>query len=199
MQIQRRDFMMSALSTALATAIGGNAHAKSETLKNETDVVTKMTEAGYNHFILLNKRSSKLYLIQNGDFFFEVPVIFGRNEGHKNRTPSGIFSLTNAFMGASKPLMVFHHDERVAYLLHGVVPGREYALKLDNVAARKLSDGCINVPDEVLPYVLGFARQRAENHPQGLATPFVIIDDRYSPDRFQKSLSGFVPQKYNPD
>lgn len=166
---------------------------------NEHDVINRMAEAGYPNFILLNKKNTKLYIIQNGEFFLETPVIIGRSRARKSITPSGVFSLTNIFQGESQPKMMFYHDATQAYLLHEVVPGREYALKIDGTTAKKLSDGCVNVPLAGLNYILAFARQNARNNPNGWATPFVVMDEEYSKTNFTKIIQGFSPQKYNPD
>lgn len=173
--------------------------AKSSTRKNEQDVILKMAEAGHADFVLLNKKNSMLYMIQDRQFFLETPVIIGRHHAGKSLTPSGIFSLTNVFRGATQPKMMFHHDATSGYLMHEVAKGRESALMIDDARLKRLSDGCVNVPNIVLPYILGFARQKALSHPENLATPLVIMDEKYSAPQFSKELSGFSPQKYNPD
>ena len=167
--------------------------------ENENDVIAQMGNAGYANFLLLNKQTSKLYIIQNSNFFLETPVIIGRSNAQKSLTPSGIFSLRNIFQGATVPKMIFHMNDTMAYALHGVVRGRESALMIDRVTARQLSDGCVNVPDFVLPYVLTFARKEASQNPQGKATPFVVMDERYNAKQFEKAVTTFRPYDYNPD
>ena len=204
MSLNRRKFM--SFATAMAAAIATDTHAAPPTKPEQTDprqqermVIEQMVNAGYPNFVLLSKKDAKLYLIQDGEFFLQTPIIFGRQYGQKNLTPTGVFSLTNLFHGASKPKMVFHVDNNLAYLLHGVVPGREAALDKENVAGRALSDGCVNIDDHILPYVLGFARSKAQSHPQKLATPFVVLDKGETASMFEKHLKNFVPQEYNPD
>lgn len=172
---------------------------KQDTKTNEQDVITQMGKDGYKNFLLLNKKNSSLYIIQDGEVFLETPVIIGRNRGQKSLTPSGVFSLTNIFQGATQPEMMFYIDQSGGYLLHDVVRGREYAFQADSVTAKRLSDGCVNIPSVILPYILGFARQRAIEHPDHLATPLVIMEENYSAPQFTKRLEAFKPQKYNPD
>lgn len=186
-------------TTILPATSFAKENAQIDTRTDERDAITQMGEAGFNNFVLLNKKNSKLYIIKDGEFFLETPVIIGRNRGGKNLTPSGVFSLTNIFQGATEPKMMFYHDATQAYLLHDVVRGREQALRVDSVTARQLSDGCVNVPAMPLSFVLAFARQQALVNPNGLATPLVIMDEKHSPLKFSKSVVGFAPQKYNPD
>lgn len=201
------------VAVAIAVAANGSAHAETERplaatkadstasapddRQQERDVIAKMTEAGYPNFVLLSRKNSKLYLIKDSQFILQTEIILGRGQGQKNRTPSGIFSLTNVFEGEAKPKMSFHIDDSGLYLIHGVVPGREAALDKDNAAARQLSDGCINVPAVTLPYVLGFARDMARANPQQDATPFVVMEGNYSPSKFTVTVSKFTPEKYN--
>lgn len=172
---------------------------KDSSKDNEQNVINQMHDAGYNNFILLNKRNSKLYIIQDSAILLETPVIIGRSQGQKSLTPSGVFSLTNNFRGASKPIMMFYHDATQAYSLHDVVAGREYAFQIDSTTAKRLSDGCVNVPSVALTYVLGFARQQAMENPKGLATPFVVMDEKYSAAKVEKAIQSFIPREYNPD
>jgi len=167
--------------------------------KVEQDVVTKMTEAGYAHFALLNKANATFYLVQNGDLFLKTPAIYGVQGKNGSITPNGIFSLKNVYQGEALPKLYFGYnkDVGVSMLVHGLVPGREQALASNNIQGRQLSNSCVNLSDNILPVVLGFARQRAKKDPQRHAIPFVIIDQHYSAVEFQKWVQGYKPQPYN--
>lgn len=204
MDFKRRLFLKAFSATAIAFASQSYAQddapsGNPELRKDERDVIVQMAKAGYKDFVLLSKKNSKIYLIQDSQFLLQTDIIFGRGKGERNLTPSGAFSLTNLFQGEAKPKMSFYIDDRVIYLIHGVVPGREQAFTKDNMTARQLSDGCINVPDVTLPYVLAFARQKAINSPDHQATPFIVMDEKYSPAQFAKTIKTFTPEKYNPN
>jgi len=201
----RRHFLKASAATTLTVALNKLALANDNKTVTQSDkdaaqdIIVQMSDAGHSDFVLIDKKTSKLYVIQSGNIHFETPVIIGRVKDRKSLTPSGIFSLINVFQGATEPKMVFHQDRTGAYLLHGIVSGREYALKIDSITAKQLSNGCVNIPDIILPFILGFARQHSENDPKGLATPLVITDEVYNSTKFSKALKSFVPFKYNPD
>jgi hypothetical protein len=207
MEFTRRQFghfastSLLVVASLLSTVFGASAAPAEEPdfNKSEQDVVTKMTEAGYAHFALLNKATATFYLVQNGDPFLKTPAIYGREDKNKSITPNGIFSLKNEFHGEALPKMVFGFDKNsgLTLLLHGLVPGREQALASDNMQGRKLSEGCVNLPPQKLPIALAFIRQRARSNPDGNALPFVIIDKNYSGVGFDKSLREFKPLTYN--
>lgn len=193
-------------AAALALSVAPNVHAQKSPQQQAVkkpvtvaDAISMMAEGGYKDFVLTDKRSSKLYLIENGKPLLETDIIYGRGQGKKSLTPSGVFSLTNLFQGEAQSKMAFHYDARVVYLVHGVVAGREAALLSDKIADRKLSEGCLNVPDVALPYVLGFARAKAIANPDQDATPILIIDNGMSSVKLRSQITSFKPEKYNPN
>lgn len=193
----RRNFLKATAATAATASIHPFAFAKGSSNNNddEHDVITQMSNAGYKNFILLNKRNANLYIIQNGEYFLQTPVIYGRKIKGKDLTPSGIFSLTNTYNSASEPIMVFFADRALA--LHFTVPGREKALLSNNIKDRQLSDGCINTPKPALPIFVEFSENAARNDAQRRKTTLVVIDTDYSSPSFQKALQEFKPQLNN--
>lgn len=167
--------------------------------QEERNVIAQMAMAGYSNFVLVSKKNSEIYLIEDSQFKLRSPIIWGRGQGQKNLTPSGIFSLRNVFQGEAQPKMYFSYNDDSVYLIHGVVPGREKFLQVDNMKARQQSAGCINVPEPSLSMTLNYARMVGMANPDGEATTLVIMDEKYSSSKFAQKLENFKPAKYNPN
>jgi hypothetical protein len=150
-----------------------------------------MKNAEYPNLVLVNKGNGNLIVIEDGNRILTTPVILGTR---RTPTPTGIFSLQNLANGPSYPKMVFHFDDRVAYLIHGVIAGRERAILKDDPRSRQLSAGCINIADPFLEMVLNFARNKAKE--TLLVTPIAIMPEVYTPKHFAKMVSEFKPKIY---
>jgi L,D-transpeptidase catalytic domain len=187
----RRNFLRISFFGAAQIAMPSYARQFNDQAANEADAIAQMKNAEYPNLVLVNKANGSLIAIEDGHRILTTPVILG---SRKTPTPTGIFSLQNLANGPSYPKMVFHFDDRVAYLIHGVIAGRERAILKDDPRPRQLSAGCINIDTPFLEMVLNFAREKAKE--TLLITPIAIMPEAYSPKHFAKMVSEFKPKIY---
>lgn len=190
--MNRRDFIKSSAIIATAQiAVPSYAQKFNDHAAIEADAIAQMKDANHPNIILINKGNSQLVVAEDGERRVTTPVIIGKNA---TPTPTGIFSLRNMFQGPSYPKMFFHYDDRVIYLIHDVIKGREQAMLKDDPQLRILSDGCVNISQPFLNMVMDFARSKGEE--TGFATPIAILPERYSSEKFAAMVKGFKPVPY---
>lgn len=189
--LSRRNFLKTSFLGAAQLAMPSYARQFNDHAANEADAIAQMKNAEYPNLVLVNKGNGHLIVIEDGQRILTTPVILGTR---KTPTPTGIFSLKNLANGPSYPKMFFHYDDRVVYLIHDVIAGREQAILKNDPHPRQLSAGCINISQNFLGQVLNFARDKAKE--TLLLTPIAIMPETYSPAQFAKMVGEFKPQIY---
>ena len=189
--LNKRKFLQISFAGVAQCAMSSYARQFNDHAANEADAITQMKNAEYINFVLVNKGNGHLIVVENENRILTTPVILGTR---KTPTPTGIFSLRDLVNGPTYPKMVFHYDDRVAYLIHDVIAGREQALLKQDARSRQLSAGCINIAQPFLDMVLRFARNKSQE--TFLVTPIAIMPESYSPQQFSKMVSEFKPKIY---
>lgn len=190
--MNRRNYLQASFVGATQLIMPSSSYARQFNIAaDEDDAIARMIEAQLTNFVLVHKSKGQLTIIDNGNRGPTIRVILGTR---KTPTPTGIFSLRDLANGPTYPKMLFHHDDRYAYLIHDVITGREAALLKQDPRSRELSAGCINIPQPSLGNVLRFARNKSKE--TMLVTPIAIMPERYSSQEFAKMVANFKPQIY---
>ncbi len=148
---KRRDLLKFITAGLFAPALGmANADSAKQS-SEENYAVTAMKAAGFPDFILMNKRSGQLHIVKDGTIFLTTPAISGRAKndvirGDGTSTPAGIFSLT-----PRDDDILFKQNGYDVYLIHGTSAARQGRMSSRDGDGRRISSGCINVPDTLLP------------------------------------------------
>ncbi len=138
----------------------------------ENYALSAMKAGGFPDFILMNKRSGQLHIIKDGAIFLTTPAISGKTKGDVIRgdgtsTPAGIFSLT-----PRDDDILFKQNGHDVYLIHGTSAARQGRMSSPDAGGRRISSGCINVPDTLLPLL-----REAVQPKQGNPVYLVVLPD----------------------
>jgi hypothetical protein len=173
MESARRRNLLKFIATGFFAPAAVMAHASSTKQASEENyAIAAMQAGGFPDFILMNKRSGQLHIIKDGGIFLTTPAISGKTKGDVIRgdgttTPAGIFSLT-----PRDDDILFKQNGYDVYLIHGTSAARQGRMGSRDSDGRRISSGCINVPDALLPLMRETVQPK-----QGTPVYLVVLPD----------------------
>lgn len=139
---------------------------------NEQSLINWVVSSGDNYgrsFLIANKRSGEIILVEgDGSISARSPALFGARLGDEmvsKQTPAGAYTLFQVAAenpGYGGDVLVFANDDvnKVSISVHRVwleTPSERRLQRLSspNPKERRISDGCINLPDSFYENIVG--------------------------------------------
>lgn len=174
--MSKRTGAFSKTFTVLALTASGAAMADLSPM--EIQAVSDMAGRGVSKFLLLNKETGHLKIVENGEESASFPALSGKFKGDAARknlyvTPSGIFPLLpEDDEHQPYPAVSYLKDGKVSYVIHPV-SGRRSPLLRSGAESKRATAGCINVDRKTFREVWNFATSSPEVLQDEGGTPVV--------------------------
>lgn len=158
---------------ALAFAVAGASSAANANIAltdQEKEAAELLHARGLTRVMILNEKKGRMLIVEQGAVIATMPAITGKTIGDsldrkKDVTPAGMYPLTPSPSLYHPSSSITYYDfpdsdfpgHKVASTIHRVVRGREAALAGNDPAAKRISNGCINVFDADFRKVADYA------------------------------------------